>query len=159
MTRTTNLGVLTPSAEGGKSLRIPFNSMKVVALHRLRSWYREWRLGQLPPMPYRARLCQGAAWRRAFPGVPKEEVREFLEAFVRAFAFRSSSRLNFAPDDSILAIYRTLYPNRWTPDSLEVESFAKQVEHHYRIRFAKVWHDRLTLGELFGVAQLVRGCP
>ena len=130
--------------------------MKTVALHRLRSWYREWRLGPLPPLPYRARLCQGAAWRKAFPTVPKEEVRDFLEVFVRAFAFRSSSRLNFAPDDSILAIYRTLYASRWTPDSLEVESFAKQVEHRYRIDFAKVWHDRLTLGEVFGVAQLAR---
>ncbi|MCV2350651.1 hypothetical protein [Paucibacter sp. Y2R2-4] len=131
--------------------------MNTAALHRLRSWYREWRLGPLPPLPYRSRLCQGAAWRKAFPGAPKEEVREFLEVFVKAFAFRSSSRLNFAPDDSILAIYRTLYPNRWTPDSLEVESFAKQVEDRYRIGFAKVWHEHLTLGELFGAVQLARG--
>jgi propanediol dehydratase small subunit len=131
--------------------------MKTAALHRLRSLYRDWRLSPLPPLPYRARPCQGAAWRKAFPGVPKEEVRDFLEVFVKAFAFRSSSRLNFSPDDSILAIYRTLYPNRWTPDLLEVESFATQVEDRYRIGFAKVWHERLTLGELFGVAQLARG--
>jgi propanediol dehydratase small subunit len=130
--------------------------MKADVLHRLSSWYREWRLGPLPPMPYRERLCQGTAWRRAFPGVPKEEVREFLEVFVSAFAFRSSSRLNFAPDDSVLAMYRALYPNRWTPDSLEVELFAKQVEHRYRIDFAKVWHEHLTLGELFGATQLSR---
>lgn len=134
-----------------------FNSMKTGTLHRLRSWYREWRLGSLPPPPYRARLCQGAAWRKAFPSVSKEEVRDFLEVFVTAFAFRSSSRLNFAPDDSILAIYRALYPNRWTPDSLEVESFAKQVERRYRIGFCRVWHEHLTLGEIFGAVQLARG--
>lgn len=131
--------------------------MKTGALHRLRAWYREWCLGSRPPLPYCARPCQGAAWRKAFPGAPKEEVRDFLEVFVAAFAFRSSSRLNFAPDDSILAIYRTMYPNRWTPDSLEVESFAKQVERRYRIGFATVWHEHLTLGELFGAAQHARG--
>ena len=130
--------------------------MKADALHRLRSCYRQWRLGPLPPLPYRERLCQGAAWRRAFPGVPKDEVREFLEVFVTAFAFRSS-RLSFAPDDSILVIYRALYPSRWTPDSLEVESFAKQVEHRYRIVFARVWHEHLTLGQLFDATQLSRG--
>lgn len=119
------------------------------ALVRLIWWLRELRLGAQPPAPYGQRLCQGAAWRRAFPNATKQDLREFLEVFVDAFAFRSSSRLNFSPDDSLLAIYRVLYPSRWTPDGLELETLARHVERRYKVQFADLWHERLTLGELF----------
>lgn len=125
------------------------------ALVRLISWLREHRLGALPPAPYGQRSCQGAAWRRAFPTAAKQDLRDFLEIFVNAFAFRSSSRLNFSPDDSLLTIYRVLYPSRWTPDALELETLAQKVETRYNVQFATLWHDRLTLGELFAAVYRV----
>lgn len=119
------------------------------ALIRLLGWFRELWLGAQPPAPYGQRVCQGAAWRRAFPHASQQDLRNFLAVFVDAFAFRSSSRLNFLPDDSLLAIYRALYPSRWTPDALELETLAQQVERHYEVNLADLWHERLTLGELF----------
>lgn len=116
---------------------------------RLLGWFRELRLGARPPAPYGQRVCQGAAWRRAFPHASKQDLRDFLAVFADAFAFRSSSRLNFSPDDSLLAIYLAHYPSRWTPDALELETLAQQVERHYKVHFADLWHERLTLGELF----------
>lgn len=119
------------------------------ALIRFLAWLSELPLGALPPAPYGRRSCQGAAWRRAFPNASKQDLRAFLGVFVDAFAFRSSSRLKFSPNDSLLEIYRVIYPNRWTPDALELETLAQQVERRYNVRFADVWHGRLTLGELF----------
>lgn len=119
------------------------------ALERLLAWFRELRSGAQPPAPYGTRSCQGAAWRTAFPDASKQDLRNFLKVFVNAFAFRPSLRLNFAPEDSLLAIYRALYPSRWTPDALELETLAKQVERRYQVRFADLWHESLSLGELF----------
>jgi hypothetical protein len=101
------------------------------------------------PLPFRNRACQGTGWRRAFPKVSKQNIRKFLALFVEAFAFKASAKLQFNPDDKILDIYRSLYPHKWQPDSLEVETLAKFIEETYHVSFNAVWSDRLTLGELF----------
>ncbi len=123
--------------------------MMLSLLTRLRAW---WSSLGFPPAPFRQRPCQGAAWRETFPQAPKQDIRDVLELFVRAFAFRSSSRFSFAPDDTILSVYRALYPSRWTPDALEIETLSKLVARRYGIRLAEVWRSDLTLGELFALA-------
>src|SRR5688572_3372633 len=81
--------------------------------------------GGRPPPPLRDRACQGRAWRRAFPGAPKSDIRGFLSLFVEAFAFSDRERLKLAPGDEILGIYRAIYPaQRWGVDNLELESLA-----------------------------------
>ena len=73
--------------------------------------------------------------------------------FVEAFAFHESQRLKFNPKDSILCVYRALYPHKWLPDALELETLAMSVEEKYGVRFTEVWKESLTLGELFAVVQ------
>lgn len=104
------------------------------------------------PLPFRNRVCQGAGWRRAFPDVPKQNIREFLALFAEAFAFKDSAKLQFNPNDKILDVYRSLYPHKWQPDALEVETLATLIEKKYRVSFGAVWSDQLTLGELFAHA-------
>jgi propanediol dehydratase small subunit len=94
-----------------------------------------------------ARTCTGPAWKAAFPAASKGEIRAFLELFVRAFGFRSSRKVSFEPSDRVLDIYRTRYPSNFSPDSLELESLLAAAKKRYgRV---PVWHENITLGELF----------
>jgi len=72
---------------------------------------------------------------------------------VDAFAFPASKRLTFHPDDAVLAIYRQLYPSRWIPDAMEVETFAKDLEAVWGVKLESMWSERLTLGEIFAAVQ------
>ncbi|MGB9989744.1 hypothetical protein [Pseudoduganella rhizocola] len=101
------------------------------------------------PHIYRLRACQGRYWGQAFPSASKHELRAFLLLFTSAFAFKDQDKLKFGPDDGILDIYRNLYPNRWTPDVLEVETLAAHLHKRHAIKLGSVWKDDLTLGELF----------
>jgi propanediol dehydratase small subunit len=109
--------------------------------------------GGLLPEPLRQRSCQGKGWRRTFPNAPKQDIREFLSVFVEAFAFDEREKLKLSPDDGILQIYRHLYPHRWMPDSLEVETLAKSLERRYQVRLGEIWREDITLGDLFAQAQ------
>jgi propanediol dehydratase small subunit len=109
-------------------------------------------VGDTLPKKYRNRNCMGKNWKSAFPSSSKEDIREFLLMFTDAFAFSSSDKLKFEPDDKILDIYNELYPSKWMADALEVETLVLDCEAKYDIKFNDLWHDNLTLGELyFGV--------
>ena len=86
---------------------------------------------------YWDRTCAGRDWRHAFPETDKQDIRQFLQLFVDAFAFRDSRRLQFRPSDKIIDIYRALFPVKGWPDSLELESFAMMVERTYRFDLTK----------------------
>lgn len=109
------------------------------------------------PRQYRARACQGRAWRSTFPDASKAEIREFLELFVSAFAFSSSERLKLNPDDQLLAVYRALYPHRWMADALEVETFSRAFERRYGVSLASAQAEHITLGALFALARRAAG--
>jgi hypothetical protein len=98
---------------------------------------------------YWNRICTGKAWRSRFPNAPKDEIRRFLETFVDSFAFKSSQRLKFDPNDKVMDIYRALYPSTGWPDSLELETFAKNLKREYAFDLAKVEDHQVTLGQLF----------
>lgn len=108
------------------------------------------------PKPYNIRTCQGKGWRKAFPSSSKQDIREFLSIFVDAFAFSQKERLKLNPEDQILQIYRAIYPSMWTPDALELETFAKGIEAKYGFSLESVWHEKVTLGELFQTTQKAR---
>ena len=106
---------------------------------------------------YRERKCAGALWRRRFPSAAKAEIRLFLDCFVEGMGFPSKLRLQFRPDDEVIGIYRSLYGGR-TPvaDSMECESLAKLLASEFEVPLERVlagWHEKVTLAELFGVAQ------
>ena len=101
------------------------------------------------PKKYRIRNCTGKNWKKKFPDTSKEDIRRFLFLFTDAFAFSRKQKLKFEPDDKILDIYKALYPAKWMADSLEVETLAEDIEREYNINFTNIWHENLTLGDLF----------
>jgi hypothetical protein len=102
------------------------------------------------PEQLRSRSCQGAGWRRTFPSSSNQDIRSFLSVFVTAFGFHERHRLKFNPGDSILGIYRAMYPHKWQPDGLELETLEASIDKKYGVRLSEVWNEGLTLGELFG---------
>ena len=115
-----------------------------------------YRDGAQLPKRFKSRSCQGAAWRRAFPRASKEEIRSFLSIFVEAFAFKENQRLKFNPDDRILSVYQSLYPHKWQPDALELETLANSVEKNYGVKFSELWQEGTTLGQLFSAVRSTR---
>jgi propanediol dehydratase small subunit len=110
--------------------------------------------GQLPKQ-YRHRNCQGKGWRTAFPSASKQDIREFLSLFVGAFAFRETEKLKLNPEDPIYIIYLALYPSSGIPDSLELETLCFDLEKKYGLSLQDLWHEQLTLGELFATTRKV----
>jgi propanediol dehydratase small subunit len=108
--------------------------------------------GGLPKI-YRTRSCTGKNWKSKFPDTPKEDIRTFLLLFADAFAFSSKQKLKFNPNDKILDIYKALYPAKWMADSLEVETLAEDIEREYNVNISGVWHENITLGDLFSEVQ------
>jgi hypothetical protein len=101
------------------------------------------------PKKYRFRKCMGRQWKATYPGVNKNEFRKFLNLFTNAFEFSNKNGLKFGPEDVILDIYKELYPSKWMADSFELETLADDLEGQYHVDLDKLWHDKLTLGELF----------
>jgi hypothetical protein len=99
------------------------------------------------------RRCTGRAWLKQFPSAQKAEIREFLEVFVVAFALDAKKRLSFAPDDKIIDVYRTLYPEGWRADALEHVEWNQACKQRYRVDLSTYFHDDTTLGDLFRVVQ------
>ena len=99
--------------------------------------------------PYWKRACTGIRWRRRFPNSPKAEIREFLNLFVDAFAFRRRRRCCFTPEDRVMDVYRAIYPPGSMFDSLELETFCMMLSKRYGIDFATSWRDDFTLGEIY----------
>ena len=106
-----------------------------------------------PPQSYVARKCQGAAWRRAYPASSAASIRSFLSLFTNAFAFADSYALHFAPTDRPMSIYRALYPRLGWSDALEVETLRDALASRHGIQLGEIWHDDLTLGEIFQQTQ------
>ena len=98
------------------------------------------------------RSCSGRAWKREFPSVPKSDVRSFLQLFVQAFAFPRNRALQFLPSDRVFDVYQAIYPSKYLPDALELETLAKELDRMYRISLEELWSEELTLGQLFDVA-------
>lgn len=106
-------------------------------------------LGGFAPEPFRSRRCQGTAWKQSFPEAAKQDIREFLDMFAVSFSFRRSQRLQFAPDDRIMAVYGAIYPGTGWIDGLELETLAMRTERRYGVRLAELWSEGLTFGALF----------
>jgi len=101
------------------------------------------------PRAYRQRRCMERQWRARFPNASKQDIRHFLWLFASAFAIRRRNALLFGPDDELLSIYQARYPSRLTPDALEFEVLAKYIQRVHQVDICSIWHERLTLGELF----------
>lgn len=108
------------------------------------------------PAIYRRRACAGRAWRRAFAGASAHEIREFLRLFTDAFVVDAKHPLKFTPDDKLSDIYKAFYPHAWQADAMEFEVLSAALEASYNLVLADLWHDQLTLGELFAKVQAAK---
>jgi hypothetical protein len=99
------------------------------------------------------RPCAGIRWHRRFPSVPHDEIRKFLKLFTVAFAFDERHYSKFGPDDQPWAIYHARYiPHLTVDDHMEFESLIEAFAKTYGVDLWAVWHDEMTLGELFALA-------
>lgn len=115
------------------------------------------------PNLYSERACTGKEWKNEFPNSSKEMIREYLECFVDGMAFNSNERLKFKPSDEILKVYQGIYGGK-TPfsDVMELETFYLNLTKGFQISreyLEKVWHEHLTLGELFNHIIAQQGTP
>jgi propanediol dehydratase small subunit len=100
------------------------------------------------PASLRQRACQGRAWRKAFPGAPKADIRLALALFGDAFAIHPTHRLKLHPDDRPQAIYQARYPHRWQPDALEFEALHADALRIHGVDLQPLWHADFTLADL-----------
>ena len=101
------------------------------------------------PKKYRLRKCTGKDWKTKYPTSANDDIRKYLNTFVNAFVFDRKHNLKFKPSDKLMDIYRHLYPSKWLADSLELETFADDILEQYGVSLEDIWHDELTLGEVF----------
>jgi hypothetical protein len=73
-----------------------------------------------------------------------------LQVVCGAFTFNSDNRYKFVPDDRIMDICRSLYP-QWkfwlVCDSMEVESLMMDLDKKFGFDISR-WHPDITLGEI-----------
>lgn len=96
----------------------------------------------------------GTKWKKRFPNTPAKDIRDFLSLFANAFAIADKHKLKFEPEDKILDIYQSFYPIILLPDVLELETLALEIESNYKINLTNIWHENITLAELFNKASV-----
>ena len=96
------------------------------------------------------RPCAETHWHHQFPSVPHHEIRVFLKLFAESFVIDAAHCTKFGPDDRPMAIYQARYvPYLTLDDHMEFERLSKSLESKYAIDLKAVWHENMTLGELF----------
>lgn len=98
--------------------------------------------------PVLSRPCQGRAWRRAFEGRSKHEIRTALALVADAFVLAPRDRLRLRPDDQLMTLYRMNNPHHWTPDALEFEALHGEVLKRHGVDLVPLWHDGFTVGDV-----------
>jgi len=95
------------------------------------------------PEPYYSRLSDPLRWQKIF-GDDFRIADQFLCMFCDAFMFSEQERYKFEPDDTMMAIYRAVYPSRWTPDALEHSILNDAVEKQFNFTFDPDRLDKLA---------------
>ena len=92
-----------------------------------------------------------------FPDASTADIRSFLTLFADCFGIRRKHRLAFRPDDRIMDIYRALYPPQCSiADAMDMDDLAAEMEGTYGLHLDEVWHENMSLGELFDNARSAR---
>jgi hypothetical protein len=91
------------------------------------------KMQQLPP-PYSQRISDEGIWRATYQS-DFDTVEKTLKVFCSAFLLPFDERFKLTPDDRIYDIYKALYPNKWTPDTLEYEFLIKGMEKEFNFCF------------------------
>ena len=57
--------------------------------------------------------------------------------------FEVGERYKFRPDDTVMEIYRAVYPSRWTADALETNFLINGLEKEFRFSFDNARLDKI----------------
>lgn len=86
------------------------------------------------PEPFASRLPDIQRWQDSF-GDDFGVADRVLCIFCDAFMFNEAERYKFEPDDTVMAVYRAVYPSQWTPDSLEHPFMIDALENEFDFIF------------------------
>ncbi|UTG92094.1 acyl carrier protein [Geobacter sulfurreducens] len=98
---------------------------------------------QVLPEPFACRLPNIQLWQDSF-GDDFGVADRVLCIFCDAFMFDEEERFKFEPDDTVMAIYRAVYPSRWTPDSLEYPFIIDALEKEFDFRFNPIKLEKIA---------------
>lgn len=105
--------------------------------------------------PYWMRPCTGVKWRRAFPDVPSESVRQFLRVVSDSFLLPPQRALQFQPSDRVVDVDEAQRGGN-PIDNLGLSDFAERIREIYSIDLFGCLSESTTLGEVF---QMTLGQP
>jgi len=89
-------------------------------------------------------------WALAVPNVPEQAVLDFLRFFADCFSISEKYVWKLRPTDTLSEVYQTLHPPKWSlNDNLEFEILQKWLRNKKQFDLRSVWHEQLTLSELF----------
>jgi hypothetical protein len=64
--------------------------------------------------------------------------------------------LQLLPGDRLIDLHRALYPVEAMPDGCELESLVASFECAYGKSFATIWHDDITLRDMYAYAKALQ---
>jgi len=95
------------------------------------------------PEPYFSRLPDLQQWRNSF-GDDFKLADQVLCMFCDAFMFSEEERYKFEPNDTVMAIYRAVYPSQWTPDTLEQPILIDVLEKEFKLTFEDATLEKMA---------------
>jgi propanediol dehydratase small subunit len=94
------------------------------------------------------RPCSGRDWRRRFPDLSRESLREFLIiCSANFYLFGKKNSLKLTPDDRIRAIGLAC-----GADGCDYDEFCSAMSTFYHIDLNELWYEEMTFGELLTLA-------
>ena len=100
----------------------------------------------------RSSISVAHKWKKAFPEKANEDIREFLQIFVDAFALSRKMLFKFEPDEKVLEVYKAIYSPSSRCDAMELETLFEHCAKRYNIKLESFWNDDTTLEEIFEIA-------
>ena len=91
------------------------------------------------PAVLRRRPDAGAEWHGT--GCSADTIDRLLEVACDAFGFSPKMKPKLRPDDTIMGLYRIVYPRRHLMDEMEIESFLLQLEEAFGLQAEDVGSD------------------
>jgi len=101
---------------------------------------------------FTSRPCAGRRWRERFPHASKDDIRSFLHFIDGAMGLGRKAFMSLQPDDRVMDIYDAIHPPKWSVgDFMDIESLFNDCRAQYHLDLKPIWHEDLTLAELFAV--------
>ena len=98
------------------------------------------------PAVLRRRPDAGAEWRGT--GCSADAIDRLLEVACDAFGFSTKMKPKLRPDDTVIGLYRIVYPRRQLMDQMEIGSFLLQFEEVFGLQAEDISLDTVSLADI-----------